>query len=227
MGRRGDAAFEDALRELRPAAVVNVGIAGALDLTHPAGSIWVVDEWRRAQAPYEVAATPDVKLAAHLGAQLDALGVGWGRARAVTVDDPLHDTSERDRIRAGSGAHLVEMEGEAWASIAAALEVPFAAVRVVSDHANRSLPGPKPLGGGRRAWLLREDGRPRKRRLAWAFLVSGAWLRPRHHLSEIRAAGDQFRQAIRGLESVAEALLPSSEARRRNSRRPEETDAGA
>jgi len=35
-------------------------------------------------------------------------------------------------------------------------------------------------------------------------------LRPRHHLSEIKAAGGQFRLAMEALEGVASALLPSA-----------------
>ncbi len=212
MGRPGDAAFRDAVHELRPGAIINVGIAGALDLTHPAGAPWLVTEWRHPAPPHEVAATASTQLSGEIGSTLDRAGVRWEQARAVMVDEPLHDTVERDRIRDGCGAHLVEMEGAAWADIAAAADIPFAAVRVVSDHANRPLPGPKPVGGGRRAWLLHDDGTPRKLRLAWAFLVSGAWLRPKHNLAEVKEAGGQFREALQGLEQVAEALFPDHPA---------------
>jgi nucleoside phosphorylase len=207
MGRPGDEAFARALRDLQPTQVINVGIAGALDLEHPAGSTWIVDEWHHPQPPHGLAVSADTELSSQIGTVLDGAGIAWGRARVVTVDHPLHDANERDRIRNGSGAHLVEMEGAAWAGIAAELGVPFAAVRVVSDHANRPLPGPRPEGG-RRGWLLRDDGTLRKRRLAWALLATRAWLRPKHHLAEIKAAGGQFRQAMEALDAIAEALLP-------------------
>jgi nucleoside phosphorylase len=214
MGRPGDDAFTAALRDLQPDAVINVGIAGALDEQHPAGSTWIVDEWRAPDPPHDRTATADPALSEHLAGLLSAAGWPCGRARAVMVDEPLQDPHQRDRVRARSGAHLVEMEGAAWAAIAKAMGVPFAAVRVVSDHADRPLPGPRPRGGGRRDWLLRDDGRPRKRRLAWALLVSGAWLRPRRHLAEVKAAGGQLRQAAAALEGVAGALLPSGGAQR-------------
>ncbi|MCH7824635.1 MAG: hypothetical protein IH849_07525 [Acidobacteria bacterium] len=206
MGRAGDEKFAAALRHLRPAAVINVGIAGALDLAHPAGSTWVVEEWRHQQHPHEPAAHADAALSADVGDALTETGIAWGNAVAVTVDEPLHDADERDRIREGSGAHLVEMEGAAWATIAAEHGVPFAAVRVVSDHADRPLPGPR-TKTGRRAWLLRDDGTTRKRRLLLALLASTAWLRPRHHLHELKAAGGQFRDAVDALDGVARALL--------------------
>jgi hypothetical protein len=207
MGRPGDDAFRDALRNLQPSQVINVGIAGALDEEHPAGSTWLVEEWHHPRPPHDLAARPDPALLQQLAGMLDGAGVRCGRARAVMFDEPLHDPAERDRVREGSGAHLVEMEGAAWAQIAAQAGIPFAAVRVVSDHANRPLPGPRPKGG-RRAWLMRDDGTVRKRRLALAMLFSRAWLRPRHHISEVKAAGDQFRIAMQGLEGVAGALLP-------------------
>ncbi len=206
MGRSGDEKFAAALRDLRPAAVINVGIAGALDLAHPAGSTWVVNEWRGPHHPHEPAARADTALSADVGEALTETGIGWGNAVAVTVDEPLHDADERDRIREGSGAHLVEMEGAAWATIAAEHGVPFAAIRVVSDHADRPLLGPRPKSG-RRAWLLRDDGTTRKGRLLWALLASTAWLRPRHHLRELKAAGGQFRDAADALDGVAQALL--------------------
>jgi len=206
MGRPADDRFAAALRDLRPAAVINVGIAGALDMAHPAGSTWVIEAWRHPHHPHEPAARPDTALSANVGEALTETGITWGSAVAVTVDEPLHDADERDRIREGSGAHLVEMEGAAWATIAAEHGVPFAAVRVVSDHADRPLPGPRPEGG-RRAWLLRDDGTTRKGRLLWALMTSTAWLRPRHHARELKAAGAQFRDAVEALDAVARALL--------------------
>ncbi len=139
MGRRGDESFRAALRDLRPGAAINIGIAGALDLAHPAGSTWVVEEWRHQRPPHGPAARADTALSAEVGSALDAAGITWGNAVAVTVDEPLHDADQRDRIRAGSSAQLVEMEGASWATIAAEHDVPFAAIRVVSDHADRPL----------------------------------------------------------------------------------------
>ena len=206
VGRGGDERFAAALTDLRPAAVINVGIAGALDPAHPAGSTWLVEEWRHHRSPHDRAARADDALCADVGATLEAAGIDWAKAVGVSVDEPLHDADERDRIRQGSGAHLVEMEGARWATVSSDHGVPFAAVRVVSDHANRPLPGPRPKEG-RRAWLLRDDGTIRKGRLAVALMASTAWLRPRHHLRELRAAGGQFRDAVEALDGVARALL--------------------
>ncbi len=127
------------------------------------------------------------------------------------MDKPLHDAVERDRLHAGAGAHLVEMEGGRWADIAAAAGVPFAALRVVSDHANRKLPGAdKPHS--RRAWMLKDDGRVHRRRLLWALITSTAWLRPVHHYREVRAAGGEFGAALAALHAVAAAFAATPPA---------------
>jgi nucleoside phosphorylase len=212
IGRSGDERVAEALRELRPAALINVGIAGALDRVHPAGSTWIVGEWRHPDQPQARAAVADAGLSERLGTWLDAAGIAWGQATAVTVDAPLHDVAERDRL-CRAGAHLVEMEGSAWAALAAGAGVPFAAVRVVSDHADRPLPGPR-TAVGRRAWLLRDDGTARRGRLLLAAMLSGAWLRPRHHYRQIKAAGGDFAAAARGLDAVAEAMFGPPAAER-------------
>ena len=117
MGRPSDAELRRAIEAFRPMAIINVGIAGALDLDHPAGSTWIVDEWRHAVQPHGTAGRADADLSALIATRLDAAGVVWQKAAAVTVDEPLHDADERDRILAGSAAHLVEMEGAPWAAI--------------------------------------------------------------------------------------------------------------
>ena len=59
MGRGGDKTFSDAIHNLQPEAVVNVGIAGALHKKHPAGSTWAVQEWREPLHPHATAAHSD------------------------------------------------------------------------------------------------------------------------------------------------------------------------
>lgn len=206
MGRSGDGRFAAALADLRPAAVVNVGIAGALHLEHHAGSTYVIDEWRAAKEPFDTVARPDAALSKRIADRLDSARIDWAPAKAVTVDAALHDPAARDRLREASGAQLVEMEGAPWAALARQAGVPFAAVRVVSDHANRPMPGPGQTAG-RRDWLLNEDGSARLHRLAWAWVRSGAWLRPRHNYREVKAAGIDFAAALAALDGVAEALM--------------------
>ena len=206
VGRRGDENFSAAIRDLRPLAVINVGIAGGLHRKYPAGSTWVVEEWRHQVHPHSPAGRADATLSTKVANTLKETGIACGKGIAVTVDEPLHDAEERDHIRIGSSAHLVEMEGAEWATIAAEHRVPFAAVRVISDPADRPLPAPRSKAA-RRAWLLRDDGTIHKRRFLLALIATTAWLRPWQHLRELKAAGGQFREAVDALEAIARALL--------------------
>ncbi len=211
MGRPADAVFAAALSRLRPATAVNVGIAGALHPDLRSGSTWLVEHWQHPDEPHDRAASADAALARRLAEILDAAGIPWSSATAVTVDRPLHDAAERDRLHADTGSHLVEMEGGRWADIAATAGVPFAAVRVVSDHANRDLPGAgKPQG--RRAWMLKEDGSVHRHRLLWALITSRAWLRPVHHYREVKAAGSDFGAALASLHAIAAAFAATPPA---------------
>jgi nucleoside phosphorylase len=205
IGRSSDAAFDAALQDLRPAAVLNVGVAGSLHPDRPAGTAVLVNEWRQAEPPHDVIATADIRLREAMAALLAEELVPWFEAAAVTVDRGLHDPDERDLIHAGSGAYIVEMEGGAWAQLAAARGIPFAALRVISDHANRPLF--KYLEQEfKRDWVLNQDGSPRKGRVLWALLSSGAWRRPRKDLKAMTAAGQDWAAAFEGLGKSAEAL---------------------
>jgi nucleoside phosphorylase len=207
MGRRGDKTFSDAIHDLQPEAVINVGIAGALDKKHAAGSTWAVQEWRDPLHPHTTTAHSDTALLEKVLRTLKEASIPCKRAIAVTVDEPLYDVTIRDRIRSGSGAHLVEMEGSVWAKIAAENGVPFASVRVISDHADRPLPGPTSRAA-RRAWMAQDSTTTRKSRLSLALIASAAWLKPRKQLRELKEAGDGFSKAVDALDNVAHALLP-------------------
>jgi nucleoside phosphorylase len=207
MGRGGDKTFSDAIHNLQPEAVVNVGIAGALDKKYPAGSTWAVQEWRDPLHPHATTAHSDPALLENILRAFKQASIPCKRAIAVTVDEPLYDVNIRDRIRAGSGAQLVEMEGSAWAKIASEHRVPFTAVRVISDHADRPLPGPNSKAA-RRAWLAQDNTTTGKSRLSLALIASAAWLRPRKQLRELKEAGDGLSKAVEALDNVAHALLP-------------------
>jgi nucleoside phosphorylase len=205
IGRSSDASFAAALDELRPAAVLNVGVAGSLHPDRAAGTAVLVSDWRRSEPPHDIVATADIRLREAIACLLTEELVPWFEAAAVTVDRGLHDPDERDLLHTGSGAYIVEMEGGAWARLAAERGIPFAALRVISDHADRPLF--KYLAQEfKRDWVLNQDGSPRKGRVLWALLSSGAWRRPRKDLQAMTAAGQDWAAAFEGLGKSAEAL---------------------
>lgn len=199
VGTKGVDDLRRTLRELRPSGLVNLGIAGALTPSLPAGEVVVVRSWLRPEEPHDVVAVTDERLAADVAGRLDEAGVRRIDGDAITVGAPFHDPVQRDRLHAATGASIVEMEGTAWHRCAAELEVPFVAVRIVSDHADRRLPD-------FRDWLLSPDGEPRWGRFVVALLRSGAWRRPLRETRKLLAAADSWRAAMEGLAAVSDAL---------------------
>jgi hypothetical protein len=69
--------------------------------------------------------------------------------------------AEKERAHAATGAIAVDMESETAARVALRLGLPFAAARVISDAANRSLPPAVKLGmrpdGGMALWPVLGD----------------------------------------------------------------------
>ena len=122
-----DAAIEAMLARLRPALVVNAGIAGAL---HDGLAI---GELRRVSAVAEAADS-----AVAVTRFLELAPPGWARdldtARLVSRQAPLFDPAIRARL--ATTADLVDMEGERIARRCAARGVPCALLKAVSDHAD-------------------------------------------------------------------------------------------
>lgn len=194
IGRPADAVFAAALDDLKPEAVLNFGFAGALDAGLAPGTIVVVDRWHALEAPRVVVARPARSLSENLQACLQAASVP-----ALAADRALHDPLTRDRVAVESGARIVEMEGGPWARLAASRGVPFAGVRIVSDHANRPLPEHRHL-------LLTPDGRILWKRWVGALMRARCWHRPVREWRRLTAARRDWRSAVGGLDLAASRL---------------------
>jgi hypothetical protein len=84
--------------------------------------------------------------------QISAALGGARIADFAGVDSPVADADGKRALYLGAGAHAVDMESHIAARVAAAYNVPFAAVRVIADPAGRRLPhaalvAMKPGGG--------------------------------------------------------------------------------
>ena len=124
-------------------AVVSIGLGGALSPTLDVGD-WVV-------ADRIVEGAHTTPTAAGLTAQLqDALRALTGPTSrdggrlftgAIAASDVMVvDAAAKAALRASTAALAVDMESHVASAFAAAHGVPFAALRVVSDGANRALP---------------------------------------------------------------------------------------
>lgn len=138
VGRTGDAKFVRALKK-RPDAVINVGLAGGISVGSSPGDVVVPLVWKDPDRPMEPIAYADTELTQALLRSLRRSGLAPTTGSSVTVNRPVHGTVYRGQLRT-AGVDLVEMEGASWARFAADEHVPFAAVRVISDHADLQLP---------------------------------------------------------------------------------------
>lgn len=125
-----DAALDHLLAMLRPAEVVNCGIAGALREGLAIGEIRRIERVAEAQGE-SVAAETFQPLAVDAVPWLPAT---LATARLVSRREPLFEASVRSRL--ATTADLVDMEGERIARRCAAHGTPCALLKGVSDHAD-------------------------------------------------------------------------------------------
>jgi adenosylhomocysteine nucleosidase len=128
----GDAAGALAAAEALAAAgatgLVSLGLAGGLAPDLPAGSAIVPSAVR-----YRGQLLPvDQRLAARLG--------GADGTCLLGVDAVVAATGEKQRLWRATGAAAADMESGPVAAVAQATGLPFAALRVVCDPADRDLP---------------------------------------------------------------------------------------
>lgn len=117
-------------------AVVSIGIAGGLDPTLAPGDVvvgtGVIAARRRWEAHPETARLLARRLAGHSKKVVLADLAG--------VDEPALTLLEKSTLRAATGAAAVDMESHVAADFAEEHGIPFTAVRVVCDPADRALP---------------------------------------------------------------------------------------
>lgn len=122
------------------AAILSSGLAGALSPLLAAGDVVIgtglVDQ-----------PVPASRFADWLASQLPDARIGL----IAAVDQPVADAAAKAAFHARSGALAVDMESHVAARVAARHGLPFAALRVISDRAEDSLP-PAALAG------MRPDG---------------------------------------------------------------------
>ena len=153
------AKLEACLIKERPAAVVSVGLGGALSPALQVGD-WVVAD-RVLHGPG--AAVPSNALTVQLRSLLQkAFREGHVHIGAIAASEVmLVDAASKLALHTLTGALAVDMESHIAGQFAAAHGLPFAALRVISDGADRALPkaaqaGMKKDGGMDILAVLRE-----------------------------------------------------------------------
>ncbi|GBU16669.1 MULTISPECIES: phosphorylase [Methylobacterium] len=191
VGAGGNPARLRALLDMRAGpgcrAVLSIGIAGGLDPVLMPGDVIVADTIVAADARYPA----DPALAEGLRARL----AGAGIAALAGVDAAVMSCEAKAALRERTGAAAADMESHVAAAFAARHGLPFAALRVVCDPAQRALPAFA-------AQALKPNGEPD------ILAVLAALLRGRARVGELVGLARDSGAAFAALKRCCDALGP-------------------
>jgi adenosylhomocysteine nucleosidase len=170
-------------------AVVSIGIAGGLDPKLAPGDVIVATGVAAPNGRYEASRGLAFRLAARLAGHTNLVVL----ADLAGVDAAVISPEAKLALRHATGASAVDMESHVAAHFAAAHRLPFTAVRVVCDPADRTLPHLA-------ANVLRSDGE-----IDLLGLLGGLVRRPMHIAVLARLACD-FVQGCRALRLCRDLL---------------------
>jgi hopanoid-associated phosphorylase len=137
--------LRDALTRKKVAGIISVGLGGALSPELAVGDWVVAERVTDGSTTWEADAAWTAAIAAALGAVM--------RLGAIVGSDAIVASAQaKADLRRATDALVVDMESHVAARIASAHGLPFAALRVISDAADGSLPkaavaGMRPDGG--------------------------------------------------------------------------------
>lgn len=117
-------------------AVISFGIAGGLDPSLRPGDVVVASAVIAESGVWKVPA----KLLAAITAQVHRHGIEASTGFVVGVEEPIIAPASKVALRRETDAVAVDMESHVGAAYAASKGLPFAAIRVISDPAERALP---------------------------------------------------------------------------------------
>lgn len=170
--------------------VISFGVAGGLDPSLKSGDVVVATE----------VMAGDARWLAGLSLSEDQIaGIALGRRRVVRgglagVEEIVAAQSCKAALRSVTGAAAVDMESHIAAAYAAENDLPFAALRVISDPATRALPA-----------LARTAIKPNGD-IDLRMIFQGLVRNPRH-LRALVSTGIDFNRALKSLRGCREFLL--------------------
>ena len=119
------------INELNPSSIISAGIAGAISLELNIGDIVISNEiidYRENQTPIEISAQ-SIFIPSRLQESLYT-------RKMICVDDIVNDSSKKKKLFDEYGALCVEMESAGIIKECNKHNIPFAAVKIINDHAD-------------------------------------------------------------------------------------------
>ena len=163
-------------------AVISFGIAGGLDPSLQPGDVVVATAVMADERAWKVPAA----VVSAMSDRVRASGIEVAQGPLVGVDEPILLPDTKAAMRRETDAIAVDMESHIGAAYAADNNLPFAAIRVISDPAIRALPQIAKKA-------LKPDGR-----VDFGAVLTGLARAPSEISTLIRAGGDAGR-AFAGL----------------------------
>ena len=155
-GANAERAYHGALELVAEGAValLSIGIAGGLDAALRPGDIVLPDIIIGAAAGPRIACA---EWHAAVMQEMPKAAIGT----LLAARQPIRTVAEKAALRAASGALAIDMESGAVAEAAVEADLPFLALRIIADPADRTIPQAALHGiapdGSRRPWaVLRE-----------------------------------------------------------------------
>jgi adenosylhomocysteine nucleosidase len=172
--------------------VISFGVAGGLDPSLKSGDVVVATEVMAGDTRWLAGFALDDALIAKLT-------VGLGRRRVVRgglagVEDLVVAQAGKAALRMETGAAAVDMESHIAAAYAAEAQLPFTALRVISDPASRALPA-----------LARNAIKPNGD-IDLRMILRGVARNPRT-LRALVSTGIDFNRALRSLRGCRDLLV--------------------
>ena len=133
----------DAINQVNPDLVVNVGVAGGLDDSLKVGAVVIGTDYVQTDLkvllPENATAikeTPEY-LSNAIGKIAEAKGISYKKGRIATGDFVLYEGRKRRRIKKEFSPLAFDMETAAVAQVATVKNIDFVGIRSFSDMANR------------------------------------------------------------------------------------------
>ena len=196
LGRRAIDAASAALAHFEPRAVLSAGVAGGLAPSIAAGDLVLcrqIDHESHRTLSVDASVLSDKELMDTAFGLASGLGMSPIAGTSITVDEAAWTPAEKAAHHAWKSHDIVEMESYWTGEAAVRANVPFLAVRTVSDAADHEL---------QQTGAMRDDGTFDQQALI-NFLQKNPEAGP-----AIAATSERSRLAMQNLERFLTALMP-------------------